>query len=232
MAAGVHIVDELARFEPFAKLSESARELLKRETLPKTFARRTAVLYRGQPISGAYIVLSGRLRVFTITPGGNEATLYFIGPGETCVLALNSLFGDVLYPSWVEADSATRIALVPGAVYRRLFESEPSIQDLTVSSLSTLVCRLMAELDGIHASGVKQRLAQFILTHADSGGCLAMTQQQVAGHLGTTREVVARLMQEFVGLGLVRTGRGRVEIADLFALRRIVVPDAPQRRRL
>ena len=33
----------------------------------------------------------------------NEATLYVINPHETCVLALNCIFNDLLYPAWVEA---------------------------------------------------------------------------------------------------------------------------------
>ena len=52
-----------------------------------------------------------------------------------------------------------------------------------------------------------------------------MTQQQVARHLGTTREVVARFLQGFVARGLVRTGRGSIVIRDLVALRRVVSSD-------
>lgn len=51
-----------------------------------------------------------------------------------------------------------------------------------------------------------------------------MTQQQVAGHIGTTREVVARLMQELVALRLVRTARGEIVITDLFGLKRVLDP--------
>jgi CRP/FNR family transcriptional regulator len=58
-----------------------------------------------------------------------------------------------------------------------------------------------------------------------------MTQQQLGSHLGTTREVVARLMQDFVASGWVRTGRGRITISDLFGLRRVVAPDAATVRR-
>ena len=75
------------------------------------------------------------------------------------------------------------------------------------------------------------RLAQFILLHAASDGLLRMTQQQVAHHLGTTREVVARLLGGFVARGLVRTQRGSIMIRDLFALRRIVSPDGGSVRR-
>jgi CRP/FNR family transcriptional regulator, anaerobic regulatory protein len=182
-------------------------------------------VHKGQPVSGAYVVLAGRLRVFTIAPNGVEATLYFIDPGETCVLALNCLFNDLLYPAWVQAEEPTTVAIIPGAVYRRLFETESPVREFTVKTLATLVYRLMAELEQIHSSNHRQRLAQFILHHASADGTLHMTQQHLAGHLGTTREVVARLMQDFVGRGLVRTGRGQVHIADLFALRRLVVPD-------
>jgi len=222
-------IDDLERFEPFRHLGEAGKALLRQGLVRKRLARAAAVVHKGQAVSGAYIALEGRLRVFTVAPNGTEATLYFIDPGETCVLALNCLFNDLLYPAWVQAETPATVAVIAGPVYRRLFESEPSIQNLTVSTLSTLVYRLMAELEQVHAGQHKVRLAQFILTHADAGGTLQMTQQQIAGHLGTTREVVARLIGDFVDAELLRTRRGALAIRDPFGLRRVVAPD-PGRR--
>jgi CRP/FNR family transcriptional regulator, anaerobic regulatory protein len=219
-------LDPLEEIEPFCRIGAQGMALLARHVVRKRLSVTTTILNKGQPVSGAYLVLSGRLRVFTIAPNGTEATLYFIDPGETCVLALNCLFNDLLYPAWVQAESTTTIALIPGPVYRRLFEVEPVIQNLTIQALSTLVFRLMAEVEQIHFSNHQQRLAQFILLHSSSDGALRMTQQQVAHHLGTTREVVARLLRTFVARGLVRTERGAIVIRDLFALRNIVAPDA------
>lgn len=219
-------LDEIERFEPFRKLGVDSRALLAQGLVSKECARGATALYKGQRVSGAYVVLSGRLRVFSLAPNGTEATLYFIDPGETCVLALNCLFNDLLYPAWVQAESNSTIALIPGAVYRKLFQREPAIQDMTVHTLSTLVFRLMSELEFVHSSHHKQRLANFILIHASSDGVLHMTQQQLAQHLGTTREVIARLLQKFVAKGYVRTQRGAIAIKDLFALRNVVSPDA------
>lgn len=221
----------LDRFETFRALSTEGQALLAQGVVGKRSARGAALLHKGQPVSGAYLVLEGRLRVFSIAPNGTEATLYFIDPGETCVLALNCLFKDLLYPAWVQAEDASSIALIPGAVYKKLFETEPAIQALTVSAMSTLVFRLMVELEQVHSSNHKHRLANFILAHASSDGSLHMTQQQLAHHLGTTREVVARLMQDFVAGGLLRTQRGLISIRDLFGLRRLVAPDAPKASR-
>ena len=158
--------------------------------------------------------------MYTLAPNGIQATLYFIDPGETCVLALNCLFNDLRYPAWVQAETATTVAQIPGVVYRRLFETEPVIQNVTVQALSTIVFRLMAELAQIHSSNHRARLGQFLLLHATSDGVVPMTQQQVAGHLGTTREVVARILAQFVKAGAVQTRRGSVVVTDRAALRR------------
>src|SRR3954454_7064622 len=82
------LLDALARFPPFQNLSGTARTLLNNSVVIKNPSRADGILYKGQPVSGAYFVLRGRLRVFTIAPSGTEATLYFLDPGETCVLRL------------------------------------------------------------------------------------------------------------------------------------------------
>ncbi|MEP6537192.1 MAG: Crp/Fnr family transcriptional regulator [Bryobacteraceae bacterium] len=216
--------ERLARFEPFQPLGDTARKLLNDTVSIQTPRSEEGILYKGQAVAGAYLVLSGRLRVFTIAPNGTEATLYFLDPGETCVLALNCLFNNLLYPAWVQAETPAEVAVIPGAVYRQLFEAEHSIRNLTVQALSALVYRLMAELEQVHAGSYRQRLANLILTHASAEGLLRMTQQQIAGHLGTTREVIARLVQDLVAQQAITSQRGRITIRDSNALRQIVAP--------
>ena len=215
-------LEALKRFDTFIRLSDKGKEELIQGLSLINCAASASVLYKGDTVSGAYLVLTGRLRVFTLTPNGNEATLYFIDPGETCVLALNCLFNNLLYPAWVEAETTTTVAHIPGTTYRSLFEREPTIQNMTVQTLSTLVFRLMGELEMMHSCHHKQRLANFIVLHTSSLGSLKMTQQQLARHLGTTREVVARLLQEFSNKGYIQTKRGELLIKDMPGLRNVI----------
>lgn len=210
----------------FLHLSSDGSKLLEREIQQVSFNRPTAVIHKGQSVSGAYLVLHGQLRVYTYTPQGTEATLYFIRPGETCVLALNCLFNDLRYPAWVEASDSTDVAVIPGPLYRRLFERESAVQDMTVSALSTLVFRLMDELEQIHSCNLDQRLASFLLNNASDDGVVSMTQQTLAGHLGTTREVIARLMQGLSAQGLVSTKRGAVAILNTELLSTVAAPQS------
>lgn len=213
-----HTVPGRQSVEDYLQLTAAGRQLLGGHVRQVAFEEPEAVIHKGQSVSGAYLVLQGRLRVYTFTPQGTEATLYFIRPGETCVLALNCLFNDLSYPAWVDADADTRVAVIPGPLYRRLFEHETAVQNLTVKALSTLVFRLMDELEQVHACNLDQRLAGFLLNHASAEGVVKMTQQELAGHLGTTREVIARLMQGFSSRDLVATRRGRVSIRDTAGL--------------
>jgi CRP/FNR family transcriptional regulator len=202
----------------FRDMSEAGKRLLNQGLATHRIKGGQTIIDKGQDVSGAYFVLEGCLRVFTYTPQGREATLYLIEPGETCILALNSLFNRLLYPAWVQTERATTVAVVPGPLYRELFAHEPKVQDLTVHALSTLVFRLMAELEQIHAHSLEQRLASFLLTHANEGGIVCKTQQEIAGHMGTTREVVARLLGKMTRLRWLETGRGAVRILNRPAL--------------
>jgi CRP/FNR family transcriptional regulator len=206
----------------FQELSPAGWQLLEGGVQTVDFAKPATVIHKGQRVSGAYLVTRGQLRVFTFTPQGSEATLYFIRPGETCVLALNCLFNDLRYPAWVESAADTEVAVIPGTLYRRLFEREATVQDMTVKALSTLVFRLMNELEQIHACTLDQRLANFLLSNVSDAGVLQMTQQALAGHLGTTREVIARLMLGFAAQGAVSTKRGAISVIDAEKLTAVI----------
>lgn len=114
----------------------------------------------------------------------------------------------------MEAEPATTVAVIPGPLYRILFENEAVIRNVTVQALSTIVFRLMAELEQIHSCKLEQRLANFLLLRASADGTLRMTQQEISSHLGTTREVVARLFRQLVAKKYIETKRGTVVISQ------------------
>jgi len=71
-------------------------------------------------------------------------------------------------------------------------------------------------------SSVRQKLVRhlFDLAAVAQGGELVahLTQQELADHVGTVREVVARILRELREDGLIETGRDRIVILDATAL--------------
>ena len=125
----------------------------------------------------------------------------------------------------MEAGSATRIAMIPGAVFRSLFDAEPAIRNMTVQAFSTVVFRLMTELEVLHSYKLDRRLSNFLLLHASTDGKIRMTQQEIASHLGTTREVVARALGQLASAGRIRTGRRQIAINDPLRFARDLPPE-------
>ena len=195
-------------------MSAAGQELFNQRLVRKAFTKGQTVLEKGDSVSGAYFVLDGALRIFTLSPSGKQATLYRVEPGETCVLALNSLFNDMLYPAWVEADGDTTIGVLPGPAYRSLFSTETPIQDITIHALSSAVFGLMQQLEQRHGLTVEQRLINFLFLRAASDCKVRNTQQEIALEIGTTREVIGRLMAQMADEGLVSTGRGVITLLD------------------
>lgn len=204
-----------------SQLSPKGRNIYLSRLIKKSFNGHQKILDKGDSVSGAYFVLEGLLRVYTLSENGKEATLYNIAPGETCVLALNSLFNSFLYPAWVVADQKTTVGVLPGNIYRDLFRSEPVFQDLTIKALSSTVFGLMTQLEHHHIHTVKQRLANYLVLRSSSDFIIETTQQKIADDLGSSREFIARLLSEFSDLGFIKTGRGKILILDCNQLNQI-----------
>ena len=216
------------RLTELFQLSPANTDVLETRTRQVVFEKSGPVIHKGQAVSGAYLVMEGELRVYTYSSAGAEATLYLLRPGEICVLTLNCLFNDLRYPAWVEASTNSKVALIPGAIYRQFFAEEPSIRDITVRALSTLVFRLMDELEEVHTCNLEQRLARYLLHNASADGVVYATQQTLANRLATSREVVARLLQGFARHAMIRTGRGKLTLLDEAALAALLAPNDVQ----
>lgn len=198
----------LARLSPAGQQEAQALRIVKAQ-------RGQQLLQRGDPAGGAYLILGGSLRAYYLTEGGREATLYRVESGGTCILALSSALNDEPYPAWVEAGvHGGQFVQVPQPLLRRWLDREPAFRDYVFSVLSGRVFELMQVLEEAGSMVMEQRVARFILRRADSNGQLRVTQAGLAAELGTAREVVSRAIRALVAAGLIKSGRGHLQIRD------------------
>lgn len=208
---------------PFlAELSPAGRARVDAQMRRISCPGATQLIARGDEVAGAYLVERGALRVYYVNSEGREGSLYWVEPGQSCILALNCTFSRLAYPAWVESDGATEIAIIPGEVYRELFASEPMVQRFTFEALSSRLFELMALIEETASLGLEARVAAFLMRRARGARQIDLTQEQLARHLTTSREVVARVMRGLAASGLISHGGGRVAILDGPALARLV----------
>lgn len=211
----------LELFPTLAELSPEGRALLTASTKYLCCGGGTPLVARGDLVTGAYLVEEGALRVYYVSAEGREGTLYWVEPGQSCILALNCMFSRLAYPAWVESEGASRVRIVPGDVYRRLFATEPAVQSFTFDVLSGRLFELMALIEETASQGLEARVAALLLRRPKGGAEVSVTQEQIARHLATSREVVSRVLRGLVARRVIETVPGRIGIVDAAALRRL-----------
>lgn len=201
-------------------LSAESRSSLEREVEQVTVTGKKMLIQKGDRVGGVYLVEKGALRVYSISGNGKESTLYWIEPGESCILSMNCAFSDILYPAWVENDrTQSRIAIIPSKLYRKLYETEKSIQQFTVDVLSSRIFDLMSSLEEASTMPVGMRLANLLIKKSNSTYHVVMSHEEIASHLGTAREVVTRNLKNFEKADLVKVERGYTIILSPDGLR-------------
>src|SRR3954454_1142345 len=188
------------------------------------YARRDVIFHEGDPGDSLHLIESGQVAVRVTTRRGDSATLDILGAGD----ALGEL---ALLPP-AAPRSATDEALAPtdtlvlaGSAFHDLRDQYPGI---TTFLLALLVHRHRAVngrlVEALYVP-VEARLIRRLLDLAARFGgdgarpVVALSQDDLAGLAGTTRESVNRTLSQLVTEGMVDVTRGRVALLDIDALR-------------
>lgn len=218
------IIDKLGNFSLFSLLSKSSQDLVNEHALWKSYQAKEHLIEKGDSVAGVFLIQSGSLRVYTINSKGHETTLYWVNSGNSCVLAMNCIFSNLFYPAWVEScEEEVEIAIIPPAIYRKLFETEPLIQEFTFNVQSATVFDLLTTLEEAVTSSFMQRLASLLIKKADNRKIVNLGHDEIANHLGTAREVVSRACRQMQNKGLISTKRKEITLLDTTALSKLTL---------
>lgn len=186
------------------------------------------VLYREGDTPRCGVLLAGLMRVFLAGLDGRQVTIRYMRPG--------SLSGSSLMVTGapagvcVQAVTAIRGLMLDVAGVRALAQSDARVAWALAREVAHSQEEIMRAF-GVTAFGtVRQRLARHLLDMAaerQAGARLVaqVSQQELADAVGTAREVVARTLRELRDAGIVRTGRGGVELLDPSRLHATVEPE-------
>lgn len=214
----------LEKFDFYNQLDEQSKKQLDQQVQVNAQPGKKTIIYKGDVVSGVILVETGALRVYTISKKARESTLYWVEPGQSCILAINCVFADVLYPAYVDADKDfTRFAIIPADLYRKLYEREKSIQQFTFNVLASRIFDLINSMEEITSLSLEKRIANLILKKSSSENILSMNHETIASHLGSAREVITRTLKQFENQGFIETGRGYTRLIDSKGLRNILL---------
>jgi len=141
-----------------------------------------------------------------------------VAPGESCVLTSSCLVGGSDYPADGVAESEVRLVLLPRPVFERLIAQHAPFRQYVFGLFAERLAELMALVEAVAFHRLDRRLAAALLGR---GKLIELTHQQLADAVGSVREIVTRVLRSFADQGLVRLGRGSIEVLDAVGLRQV-----------
>jgi CRP/FNR family transcriptional regulator len=203
--------DFLKAFPSFRKGSDNLiRELLSAGQI-KTFPAGMNIYSEGDACSAIAFVLSGEVRVYKTGETGREITLYEIGPGETCILNASCLLSGTSYPAYAVTSAEGSMLLVPAPDFRRMVAEHEPLRDFVFALLSQRLSLVMELIEEVAFARMDQRLMDHLVEKSENNK-LETTHQKIASSLGTSREVVSRLLKDFERKKLVSLSRNSITL--------------------
>ncbi len=208
-------------FPALARLEEPAKRILQRAAMVATLPAGTVPFRHGDSCESFLFVLSGTVRVHMTSETGREIVLYRVEDGQTCILTTCCLMSNEDYPAEAVAETDVGAVVLPAAGFRELVARSTVFRDFVFSTYGRRIFDLTLLVEEVAFQSVDVRLARFLLEAMDADGRLALTHQEVAVELGSVREVVSRQLKEFERRSWVALRRGRIDVLDGDALRRL-----------
>lgn len=205
----------------FSMLQPDEMAFLTRRAVPRDFAAGETIFTEGEPCQGLYVVESGRIKIFKISAGGREQVLAIDGPGAS--VAELPVFDDGNYPASATAVSPARLIFVSKQDFRALCLEHPQVALRVLKVIGGRLRRLVGIIEELSFTTVRHRMAALLVNMAKRSGTktargiefmLPATQQDIAGMIGTVRELVSRNL-------------GRLQAEEIIALegKTVIVPD-------
>ncbi|WP_336214653.1 Crp/Fnr family transcriptional regulator [Nonomuraea sp. LPB2021202275-12-8] len=200
-------------------------EALRAAGRPRRWDRGTTVMSEGDTSEWALVLMEGRVKVSSHTSSGTEVVLAVRGPG--------ALLGEM---SAIDGSprSATVTTLEPivGVVIRDFTGFLQEHGRIAVLLMQLVTERLRdsdrkrIEFGAFDTTGrVATRLIELAERYGEktNGGvrvALPLSQDELAGWTGSSREAVSKALRTLRDRGLIETGRRRVVVHDMDGLRR------------
>jgi CRP/FNR family transcriptional regulator len=176
------------------------------------------VFAEGDRAEGIALLLNGVVRVYKIGETGREITLYRFGTGESCVLTANAILSQKTFPALATVEEDAEAIMIPADTFRLWVGRSDLWRGFVFDLLSQRLATMLAVVDEVTFRRMDSRLAALLLERSALENPIRTTHQEIAAELGSSREVISRILADFAALGFVSLSRGTIEVLDRSAL--------------
>ena len=211
---------ELLRHCPlFAGLKEEDLKKIRTIALSKQVGKGKVLFTEGEEAKGFYVILSGKVKLYKISPEGKEQILHVVSAPDAFAEA--ALFLEGTYPAFAQALSDGQLLFFPKRDFIHLIEKNPQLSINMIVSLSLFLKRFASLIEELSLKEVSSRVAKYMIDLALKSSKegknpkeveLDLSKTQLALKLGTISETLSRTLSKMKTKGIIDVRKNRILI--------------------
>lgn len=219
----------LKKDQIFEGLTSEQISLLMESGVTHPFKKGEIIFREGGIPTGIFYVQAGRVKKYKATVKGGEQIFYICGEGE--LLGYHALLGEEYYPDSAATIEDSEITFIPKENFLLVLRSSPALSNALLKALGHEFSLFINSITNLATKTVRERLAfnllileeKFkILTKPNLPSEINMSRTDLANMVGTAKETLVRLLQEFKRDKLIEASGRIIRISN----RRGIVKEA------
>ncbi len=217
----IDLIKELRSLAIFRNLTESTLQKISAVGIRRILQAGEIILHEGDEAQSAYFVLSGKVEVFRLALSGREQVLALLSAGQgfnTAPFFLEEKHN----PASVRTLEQTTVMAIPSMQFLSLLNDIPDFNRIVMRDFSQRLKQLTNKVEDLGLYSVRARLVRFLLEQADQKEFASRyTQDEIARHIGTVRDVVGRSLRTLEQEGLIQIQHQRIRLLNRQGLEKI-----------
>ena len=178
------------------------------------FDPKTILFHENMVCDYFMLILDGCIRVFKESNEGREVTLYRVEPGQLCIHNLNSLVDGIQYPIIARAEKPVRGLAITRTAFKKALDESSSFRNYVLRTLTGRISHMADLISGFAFDRLDLRVACWLNEQFERscGRPIKITHSDVADELGTTREMISRILKDFEHKRCLQLARGKIHL--------------------
>ena len=174
----------------------------------------TLVMEPPSPCPRFLLILSGSVRVYQQTPEDREVTLYRSYPGDLCILSINGLMHQRGFGAFAKTESNVEALTLTRDQFMQAIALSTIFREYVLTNLTDRIHDVLQLVEATVFESLDTRLMCHLnrLSRTTGSDTLKLTHQDLARELGTSREVISRILKVFERQGCIIQERGIIHL--------------------